>query len=358
MNKKSKNTNKPKKTLMMKEGVNMNAHPTLTPPECDKIALVVDMKDKNLHGMLISVVLGWFEDKDPNFIKAKWSARYPVAVSILCPDSNGVLDKNGPSVLLQATKKDHPKPQVRLEFNPAKLFGPMESLPLAKGNPCTEYLDATFNELCGVGFFEFLYHARVTSMDICCDVLGRKPEDFLFKVKCAKFCQTVFGNDGELETLYFGKSSGNQVRIYNKAKEVFGAGHGYDIIRVEVRQRLKNFNIANLWGFPNPFKRVSVVSLENANPPFGIGHWTAFQDACRFRGISNAIKLQPKGYRNKLKKFMSDSPVGWWPILDTDWEWLWGDALACGGLNLLPNKAPPLTMNNAVGTHEIKKNGT
>jgi hypothetical protein len=328
------------------------SHPTLTAPKIDKIALVVDMEDKALHGMLVSVVLGWFEEKDPAFIKGKWSARYPLAVSILCPNADGVFDKNNPAVLLQATKKNHPKPQVRLEFNPSKLFGPMEGLPLAKGNPCAEYLDTIFNELCGVGFFEFLYYARVTSVDVCREILGCKPDEFLFKVKYAQIYQSVFGNDGELETLYFGAPSGNQTRIYNKGKEL---GSGQDSVRIEVRQRFKNFKIADLWGIPNPFSKVGVFSLTNTNPPYGAGHWVAFQDACRFRGIGNAIKLQPKSYRNKLKKAVSALPVLWWLMMDADWEWLWADALAYGGLNMLPDNAPPLTMENASGSDCLQK---
>lgn len=324
--------------------------PFVTSPQIDKLSVVVDMTDQVLHGQVVHGLLALTEQNDPGFSKLKGIGHYPVSIMIHCPDTNGVFHPDNPGVWVMATKKDYPKPQVRLEFNPVKLFGPMNALPIDKiHEPILEHLNVEFTALFGMDFFDFLHHARVTRLDVCRHVLFRSPEDYLFRVRYARTSQSMFGSDGMLETLYFGKGAGNQTCIYNKARHLNGKKAEDDTVRVETRLKPKNLKILGLWDLENPFRHVQVYSMKADNPPVGAAHWIAFKDSCRFRGIGNALKLQPLKERYALKKMLSELPVPWWSLSDAEWEQFWHEALEDAWLNRIPDQAPPLTMKNAAG---------
>jgi len=289
------------------------------------------------------------EQKEPDFFMGAKSPYYSSAFNIRCPNADGVFEKGCPMVLLQFTKKDIPKPQVRLEFNPLKIFGSSNNLPPAMNcEPAKEHLDFMFTGLCGMEFFQFLSHARVTRLDICRHILFRSPEDYLFGVKYAKSVQSVFGGNGKLETLYFGKGTGNQTIVYNKSKHLHGDAAAWDTVRIEARLKMKKTKISDLWGIPNPLNKVRPHSLKHHKPPCGPAHWIAFQDACRYRGISNAIKCQPSKCHYRLKKALSEQPVTWWEMDDYSWTRMWHEALEDSWLNRIC-AAPPLYMKFLAG---------
>jgi len=326
--KNSKNTNgmNSKYSLLKKKQKNPVSHtdqPMITSPQIDKLAVVVDTPVE-LHGLILHELICSFQDGDGTCTELPTPKGYNVSLMVNCPNGDGELLKGNAGVWLTATAIT-PKPHLRLEFNPIKLFGTNEE--------CFEkiksHLDHFFLGICGVGFFDLLAHGRVSNIEICRHILQRKPDDYLFRVKYARSQQSIFGSDGGLETLYFGKRAGNQTCIYNKAKQLHGNSAENDCIRIERRLKPKNTKIVNLWGLANPFKHVSIFSLKANKLPnsITIGHWIAFQDACRYRGVNQAIKCQPKFLHTKLKKIVSDNPVDWWDIADTDWEYLLTDAL-------------------------------
>lgn len=347
-----KNTKAAKKNKVM--ALTDTDQPIVTSPQIDKLGVVVDMTDPVLHGQVVHETLAMIEQNDPGYTKIKSIGHYAVSVMIHCPDTDGVIHPNNPGVWLMATKKDHPKPQVRLEFNPVKLFGPMKALPFNKTHePALDHLNTEFTGLFGMDFFDVLHHARVTRLDVCRHILFRSPEDYLFRVRYARTSQSMFGSDGMLETLYFGKGAGNQTCIYNKARHLNGKKAEHDTVRIEARLRPKNLKIRDLWDLQNPLRNVQVYSLKADSLPFGEAHWIAFRDSCRFRGIGNALKLQPPKHRYALKKMLSELPVSWWSLSDAEWEWLWHEALEDAWLNRIPDQAPPLTMDHAVGILKV-----
>lgn len=331
------------KTKKKKSDLYLLDQPIVSSPYIDKLVCAVNMPDPFLHGAMINGILDFAEEDTVFFKKAGGNLMFSTSVSIICPDENGEFHVNGPKVLFQATSKSHKLRQIRISFNPHKLFTSMNALKPELGYPVVEYLDSIFEVLWGGTFFEFLSHGRVTYMEIWRHVLGRKPEDYLFKRPYAKSYQGVFGNSAALETLYFGKSSGNQTVIYNKAKHLDKDAVN-DTIRIEMRLKPKGLKMLDLWKMENPFKRVEIYSLWGLtlHSPLSAGHIIAFKDACRYRGIAQALKMQPAKDRTKLKKAISSIPVSWWPIADDIWFDLWAQTLEDCCLNFMPDKAQPL----------------
>lgn len=352
----AKKVNKTKKNNKMNTTIKNNTNtdvdtPFLTPPRIDTIAIVVDMPDTKLHGLAVSEILHNLTNGEFKALKNKIQG-YPIAANIPCPDIDGVIGSEGVFVCIMATYKDAEKCQIRIKFSPEKLLAPIKNLhPTTKKEPAIDHLDFVFSGLFGMSFFEFLSHGRVTSLDAFRQICQRSPEDYMFKVKYAQTSQSLFGNDGKLETLYFGKRASNQVVIYDKAREQLGKKAKHELTRVEYRLKPKNMRVHDLWSISNPFAKIAAYSLKCNAPPFGTAHWVAFRDSCRFRGIAKALAQQPKSYRHKLKKAVSSTPVSWWYMSDDEWFFYWHAALQDCSFDCIPdlNDAPPLTMAAAVG---------
>lgn len=326
--------------------------PFLSPPRIDGIRIVIDVPDPEFHGLIASEILNNL--KTGEFSKVKTLIKsYPIAANIPCPDAYGELSPKNPCICIMATPKDAEHRHILLMFNPEKLLmrdaNGKDARKAAADETLIEHLDQTFVFLCGMGFFDFIAHGRVTRLDVFRQIAPRNPDDYMFKVKYARSSQSVFGSDGKLETLYFGKRASNQVAIYDKAREMHGKSTANEITRIEYRLKPDNTRVQDLWQVGNPFKKITVHSLKCDNPPFGTAHWTAFQDACRFRGVAKAIAQQPKTHRHKLKQAVSTLPVSWWDMSDEDWFKYWHGALEDCRLNLIPDYAPPLTMADTVG---------
>lgn len=323
--------------------------PFLSPPRIDGIAIVIDMPDAQLHGQTLHEILCGVESGEFKAIK-KQVKMYTVAACIPCPDVDGVIDHAGPSVCIMATPKDTPNRHIRIKFNPEKLLAPLNGIHPAKMlEPALDYLDVTFQGMCGLSFFELLAHGRVTSIDVHRQIASRSPDDYMFAVKYAQTSQSIFGKGGKLETQYFGKQASNQVAIYDKAREMFGSETEQAITRIECRLKPKKMKVHGLWSMKNPFAKIVVHSLKCDNPPYGLAHWVAFKDSCRFRGVAKAIALQPKSHQHQLKKAVSALPVPWWSMGDDDWTYFWHAALEDCCLNLIPDHASPLTIAEAAG---------
>lgn len=304
--------------------------PYLTLPEIDKISLVVRL-DKDLHGQFVHEALCYLENKEFGYVPVKSGPMYTVSFQLLCPDAGWLILAKNPCVLVQATTKDHPNRHIRIEYNPTKLFSPLSTLKPEDGEPVIEHLDLEFTGLCGYSFFELISAATVSRLDVCVTVMNRHLEDYLYKVKYNPSANNHFGKDGHLESIYYGKRSGNQIAIYDKAKELYGKKTDVKRFRMEVRLKPTKMPIQALWGLENPFGKISLHSLYAPNPPLSVGHWIAFQDACRYRGMDYALKMQPPKEQKVLKKFLNDNPVSWWGLSEDEWtkQWHWALEEAC-----------------------------
>lgn len=311
--------------------------PTLSFPLIDKLSGVVAIHEEALCGAVKHEMLNCLETHEPGIVQAGGSSKYPLALKLYYTVQDNVAYLKGPHLLLQVTGKNNPKRHIRFEYNPSHVTAAGE-----------KYLNEKFFEIMGLTFYEFLAHARFTRIDFCRNISGCDLEDFLIKAKWSKVSQNVFGKDGVLGTMYFGKAGSNQIIAYNKAKELYGDAATEPMVRIETRNRIK-LKAKALLDFKNPFERVQLYSLACKNPPVKIGHWLAFQDSCRLRGVGNAIKKQPVIDRAALKKVLSSQPVSWWDIPPDDWKTLLYAALKNAGLSNLPDNPPPFCMAYLVG---------
>lgn len=253
-------------------------NPMITSPQVDKLSGVVDLKEVQYCGLVFSGIIDFLNDHEQGIVKTPVAGKYQLAVKIQFPDKDGLFHGGCPFLLLQVTNPKLSKRQVRFEYNPSDLTEHAE-----------ERLEDVFGVLFGMGFYEFLRHARFTKVDIFQNIIGRDIEDYLFQAKWAKVSHPFFGADGKLETITFSKSGNNQITVYDKAREMHGLGVDHSTIRVEARCRI-NLTIDGLAVLKNPLQKLRIVSVECKNPPFGKAHWQAFQDSCRMRGITNALK--------------------------------------------------------------------
>ncbi|GJL85430.1 MAG: hypothetical protein DHS20C02_12050 [Micavibrio sp.] len=309
----------------------------MTVPKIDKISIVVPIPESHFAQIISQNVWDELKDTDFGWVQPYSKGAYNTAAKIFCPDEDGVINTKEPHMLFQIRTKGTDKPHLRIEYNPSKIPEKMYG-----------HVDLCFPLITGQGFLETLSHGHVTRLDVCTDILDVNPEDFMLKVKYARYSQSVFGNDGSLETIYFGKSKGTQYTVYKKAHEQYGKEAKSDVMRVECRLR-KAIPIQHLSSLENPFQRVQFYNLKPTKQPnVHPGHWMAFVDAVRFRGSSNtALKRQPVDVRSKLKYCLSKNTFeGWKP------EDLWGEAwlqvLNNHHLLQLP-QAMPLTLKTATG---------
>ncbi|GEM_PF-4656169 len=309
----------------------------MTVPRIDKIAIVIDIPNLEFATAISQNVWDELKATDSGWVQPYSYGAYSTAAKIFCPDENGEINMQEPHMLLQIRTKSKFKPHLRIEYNPSKI-----------SEKLLEHLEWSFLGITGQSFFETLSHGRVTRHDVCTDIPYLNPEDFMIKAKYARHSQNVFGQDGTLETIYFGKQKGTQYTVYKKSQQEFGDDAEMDILRVECRVR-KTIPIQNLPLLDNPFKKLEFFNLKPLkHPNVHPGHWKAFTDSVRFRGSPNtALKLQPKDIRSKLKYCLSQNKFeGWKP--DNLWGVHWLNALEGYHLLKLPN-AMPFTLQTAVG---------
>jgi|GEM_PF-5767916 len=330
----------------MKKSVNKVSfldNPNVTPLTLDKLTVLVDMPDADIHGCFYSTLLSYTQKHDPNFKRSGGSHRYPLKVQAICPDIDGVFEKNNPSLLIQASSKQATKPQIRLEFNPTALFFPVHNQHPFAAEAQVDYLNDLFMECCGVEFFDFLGHGRISRYDVYRTICNRKPEDYIFKFNHSAKGGNFIGTKGSLDTIMLGNRSGNQLIAYNKHKHLYGQSAEGDSLRVELHMRPNGLLFKDFWKIEDPFKRVQIYSLHTSQPPVDKGYWAAFQDSCRFCGLTKALQKQPLKVQGKLKKAVSDSLVPWWHLSDDEFLDVWADMLHEVLFDRIPEKPTPLT---------------
>ncbi len=309
--------------------------PSLSFPHIDKLSGTVRVKEAELFGLVKHEALNLIQTYEPGVAMAGASKRYPLALKLYYGVAEQAFTK-APHLLLQFTGKDNPNRHIRFECNPSHLTEVGE-----------DHLNHQMLCMMGLTVWEFLAHAVFTRIDVCRDI-GCSMEDVLIKAKWSKVSQNVFGKGGELETLYLGKAGGNQIVAYDKANELHGCSAAEPMTRIEARWRTR-LTAKELIHFKNPLERVELYSLACKNPPVSQGHWRSFQDACRMRGINNALKMQPLAERKLLKKTVSANAVSWWDIAPEAWPQMWAEVLKNAGLHKLPENPPPFCMAYLVG---------
>lgn len=321
-----------------------NNYPLIRPMRIDKLAGVIDLHDQQLckhaFGAMITAL-----NEEPCVMVTKTTRKYAKAILIHYPDPrhDGLIHKNGPTLHLQLTHYLNMQRQLRFEYNPSDMTEAGE-----------DYLDGLMQEMFTVPFYHLLHHARFTRIHLCRDIEDRHIEDLLIGAKWSKHSlsyvgvQNSYNGKGRLESITFGKGTGNQTIAYDKSLELSGSADGQPLTRIEIHHKC-NLTYAELKELPNLFERVQIYSLDCKDVPFDKGGHKNFQDACRLRGVSNAIRNQPVAIRSLLKKALSKKVVPWWGISESEWPKMMLAAIEAARLNNIPDYAEPLSYQFHIG---------
>lgn len=206
-------------------------------------------------------------------------------------------------VLFNAGPKHPGCPDCRLEFNPSKL-----------GWQGVNDLDFVLLELFPAGWDYVWTHGQITRIDIAIDLPGISVEDFNILPHMGLTHRT-YAQKGKCQSIYLGKPSGNQLRIYDKTAEQKAKGIpiGQQITRVEKTFRAPGISPSEVGQLANPFAELVLVEkLPLAPPDEDPNLWTRFLDSIAKRGLGPALALLPKMQRTRYRKHIAAQPQSWW----------------------------------------------
>lgn len=216
-------------------------------------------------------------------------------------------------VLLQMDPKQPEKyPFARFECNPVKLGD--SGLAEFAAN-CISFFDTGY---------EYVWdHGRVSRTDVAIDLHDVTVGQLRFLSKGWTTQKTV-DTGGQFETIYIGKSTGQQTKIYNKIMHLKLSAPA-PVTRIE-RSLKPNESLATLHTLKNPFGHLTLAHAVPKAPqmvdPF---LWELISDAITTRGPAGTMSLLPKDLRRKVAKHLdATSPDFWTP--DEFWKH-WPDAV-------------------------------
>ena len=232
--------------------------------------------------------------KDKEFTKSAKGGAYCFN-SMIYPDAavHGALLQIGPK------NKNGKNPFIRIEFNPNKL-GSHGVLTLF--SDLTSFIPDSY---------EYLWkHAKVTRIDIAVDLHGKKVGEVRFLNKWGT-TERIIGTGGEIETIYVGKSTSSQTKIYNKAKE---AKLPHDVVITRVERSIRTqLPLKNLIKLPNKFQHLALADVLPAKPANVETHiWEMFSDSVEKRGPASALNLLPKPLRKVVVAHLKVTACDFW----------------------------------------------
>lgn len=215
---------------------------------------------------------------------------------------------------------DHKKsylPDLRLEFNPAKL-----------GPSGMKALRDVLVQLLPMGGWDFLLeNGRVSRLDVAADIHGARMHDFHLMPKQVLVTKT-YEKKAKLKTIYVGKPTGNQLAVYSKSAKMAARGKPLPgpVVRVEKRLRKVSMPLSSLAKLENPFLGFNIVSTPPSPPPGEEASkksyvWTLFLDSVARRTLGPALKLLPPAKVTLYRKHFEGHAQPWWDA-DTLWaQW-------------------------------------
>lgn len=278
-------------------------------PFIDKISLVLEpANQQDAHDIQSNI---WTQFGDTSVFQSagqygKIAGGFKVAKSIAIPGTDH-------RALFQYKHSHGMAQKCRIEFNPRKV-----------GAHGMAGLDAVLTSIIPDGWDYFIEHGRITRIDIALDLENRRMDDFRFLPPQAVQI-TEWRVDGHVETLYFGKSSGNQTVIYSVGKKRNAKGQPFTgSSRIRVERRLRNpvpKSLSQISKLKNPFSKMTMtfsppLMPEGANE----NAWLMFLDSVRVRGLTPALALVPEDRRKQYRSHIKAHGQPWW-----DPESIWKD---------------------------------
>jgi hypothetical protein len=279
-----------------------------------------------------SIKFGGTIDHAKEFLKAAYTAINDTSVFPQAKHSpykinvHMAISSSAHRVLLQMDPKQPEKyPFARFEFNPVKLGD--GGLAEFAAN-CISFFDTGY---------EYVWdHGRVSRMDVAIDLHDVTVGQMRFLSKGWTTQKTV-DTGGQFQTIYIGKSTGQQTKVYNKLLQL-NLSNSVPVTRIE-RSLKASHPLATLHTLKNPFGHLTLAHAVPKAPQTLEPHmWELISDSITMRGPAGAMSLLPKDLRRIVVKHLdATSPDYWTPV--EFWKH-WPDALA----PLYAAFAPPFKM--------------
>ena len=190
-------------------------------------------------------------------------------------------------------------PFMRIEFNPNKL-GPDGMLMLATYLTC--FMDT--------GLEYFWDYGKVTRVDVAVDLHGVTVGQVRFLNNWGT-SERIMGTGGEIETIYMGKSTSDQTKIYNKGKQA-KLSSNFVITRVE-RSIRTQVQFKKLIKMPNKLAHLALADVLPAKPKNVENYiWELFSDSVEKRGPASALNLLPKPLRKTVVAHLKSTACDFW----------------------------------------------
>ncbi|HYF38374.1 MAG TPA: hypothetical protein VD930_01715 [Gemmatimonadales bacterium] len=205
---------------------------------------------------------------------------------------------------------------TRFEFNPNKL-GPQKTVELLAA--VDHILKAADTSVA---------HGKVTGLDVAVDLPDILPDRYHWE-RTTNVKRIVFtGMSGQPETLYLGKTRGENVCIYDRKAKL---GEGPQVTRIE-RRFNPGMEFSSLHELENPFLILKAYDLQvlatGPQVPNGIPsqYFPWLQATAASRGLKGTLAHLPKPAKDRyLELLEANKPAFWSP--DEIWSY-WPDVLA------------------------------
>ncbi len=188
-------------------------------------------------------------------------------------------------------------------------------------------LHAVLTSIMPDGWLFVLEYGRVSMIEVSVDMPGVEMNSIHVLPKQVTTVRT-WSTNGKLETLYLGKNTGNQWRIYNRGLKRKAKGQSdpkYEGTRIE-RVLRKGFSIPllDLPYMKNPLLGLGIVMAPQDKPPGENNElvWKLFMDAVEVRTLPVALKLLGKKRRTQYRAWFAKHPIDWWKpeLIWARWE--------------------------------------
>ncbi|WP_192357699.1 hypothetical protein [Mesorhizobium mediterraneum] len=287
-------------------------------PFIDWISINITPHEKDQHDIHDAF---WTAVSDPKLLADALSAEkkgagigFNVAKRVVLPSIDA--EKKRPTLFVRHLKEQKRISKLLLNFVPVDL-----------GADGMLDLHVAINMILPDGWLYAVTHGRVTRMDVAVDLPGLTMDSIHFQPQKAAYSQRLFP-DGQLETIYIGKSKSAQTVIYDRSKKRAKLGQSMpQCLRIERRMKLGGMKLTNLLGMKNPFLNTKLaVALPGPPNPAKEKEWAMFGDSVKERGLPAALTLLPKDRRVAYKKHIDAHllPIwnpeeiwkSWQPMLD------------------------------------------
>ena len=178
----------------------------------------------------------------------------------------------------------------------------------------------------GAGWDFLMEKGRVSRLDVAADIHGARMHHFHLLPQQVLVTKT-YENQAKLKTIYVGKPTGNQLKVYSKSFEMKLAGTPLSGPVVRIEKRLKNVGpLAGIVELENPLLGFHIVSTPPGPPPGEDTEkksyvWRLFLDSVARRTLGPALKLLPPGKMTVYRKHFKGYEQPWWDPHEVWAEW-------------------------------------